>query len=223
MEKVTHLSVHLYTCHAESWKEFYAPDKGTVIDKLIRMLDTRMNQGTDEGEMDWHAFFHSRKIMVTETNCNRDRLEDIFSTPQVQCMKITGQFSEDANEGAGRKSDAGLYYGEGSIAEIMGMDNISHFAWWNACNANTKDIWRISAMSMLDQEGNLTATGRALTNGLDAEKSECNADTWYVDLGEGREVLRNDAGGYFDICSKDYLGHVEPREGAKNDFLFDIT
>jgi hypothetical protein len=169
--------------------------------------------------MDWDAFFHSRKIMVTETNCNRDSREDIFSTPQVQCMKITGQFSEDS----GRESDAGLYYGDGSIALLMDMDNISHFAWWNAYNSNTKDIWRISAQAMMDGEGNLTATGRALTNGLDAEKSECNVDTWYVDLGEGRMVLRNDAGGYFDICSKDYLGHVEPREGDNQDYQFDIT
>jgi hypothetical protein len=182
------------------------------------MLDERMAEGDDEGQMDWQAFLDSRKIMVTETNCNRDRNDDIFSTPQVQCMKITGQFSPEA----GQVSDAGLYYGEGSIALLMGMDNISHFSWWNAFNVNTKDWWRVSSQSMMDADGNLTATGRALTNGLDAGKSECNLDTWYVDLGEGRMVLRNDAGGYFDICSKEYLGHVEPREGAGNDYQFDI-
>jgi hypothetical protein len=42
--------------------------------------------------MDWKEFLDSRNIMVTETNCNWDQKEDLFSTPEVQCEKITGQF-----------------------------------------------------------------------------------------------------------------------------------
>ena len=80
----------------------------------------------------------------------------------------------------------------------------------------------MTCQSMMDVDGNLTATGRALTNGLDAENSECNVDTSYVDLGEGLMVLENEVGAYFDICTKEYLGHVTPRPGVSKDKEFDI-
>jgi hypothetical protein len=168
--------------------------------------------------MDWKEFLDSRNIMVTETNCNWDQKEDLFSTPEVQCEKITGQFRKKDN----KKTDAGLFYEKGSIAHMMNAENISHFAWWNVYNSNTKNVWRMSSQSMMDAEGNLSATGRALTRGLDADASECNLESSYVDLGEGRMVLENDVGAYFDICSKDYLGHVTPRDGVKADKEFDI-
>jgi hypothetical protein len=180
------------------------------------MLDERM--GDDVGQMDWKEFLDTRNLMVTETNCNWDEKEDLFSTPEVQCMKITGQYRKKDK----LKSDAGLYYGKGSIAWMMDAPNISHFVWWNAYNVNTKNVWRVSSQSMMDADGNLSATGRALTRGLDADASECNLESSYVDLGEGRMVLENEVGAYFDICSKDYLGHVNPRPGVGNDFEFDI-
>jgi hypothetical protein len=140
---------------------------------------------------------------------------------------ITGQVTE----GKLGLSYEGKDYGEGSISWIMNRDRIEKFAWWGSFNTWDPKHSRVNKI-LVDKEANLTALGRALTSGLDPEVADCDAaaDERIVDFGNGQKVLQYN-GGYYDICSKEYLGHIDAvkgregmaRSGAKKIDQFDFT
>ena len=47
-------------------------------------------------------------------------------------------------------------------------------------------------------------------NGLDPEKAQCDlaSEERVIDFGDGKKVLHYN-GGYYEICTKDYLGHFD--------------
>lgn len=66
----------------------------------------------------------------------------------------------------------------------------------------------------MDKDGNPTAIGRALLNGLDPELADCRAESSEVTLSNGATVYVALDGGYYDKCTFEYLGHetVERRK-----------
>lgn len=77
--------------------------------------------------------------------------------------------------------------------------------------------------SAMDKNGTPTAIGRALLNGLDPELADCRRETMERTLSNGAVVYQTDDGGYYDMCTLEYLGHDTLVEGRKKDVLLDLN
>merc|ERR1712232_39713 len=115
----------------------------------------------------WDNYFGQVKLWVTETSCSGDlswdRLTNIrHSTPGDSCAYITGQDCQ---------------HKEGSVAAILGLDNIERFSWFtlfpkpDKCHPNCPSIMAAAMMNNPTNESR--PVGRAFLNYLDAEGSDC--------------------------------------------------
>lgn len=155
------IAVHDYSCREDYWNAGYAK-KG-----FQKMLIEKMKNknGAPYGNVDWSKYINSRKIWVTETNCNweedflKAHAQGKYIRTQAQtCLRATGQRSS---------------HGGGSLAFFMNSSAsvIERFVWWNTyanprqrgdqATVTEGSINRIESVRLFDDKYRLTPAGRA--------------------------------------------------------------
>jgi len=184
-------SVHEYKCYSNYWRKYAALDGGdgvTVKDpactekfkprsevNIYSAFKKAMREhyaGDAVAIEFWKGYFDEVKLWVTETSCSGDLKFDKLNkhdqvaqspTAQQSCMDITDQSCQ---------------HRDGSIAAMLGMDNIERFSWFTLFPNPRKDhpnYVSIVAGAMVNASTEeTTPVGRALINGLDADASNCN-------------------------------------------------
>jgi len=110
---------------------------------------------------DWRKFMTDRPIWVTEHNCNWDG-DMPEANPDEQCARITGQ-REDT-------------HGKGSVRVYTDSPAVDRFYWWNTWNPNKKQRHKTEISRLTEDDGELTAQGRAIVANLDPVEADCFGD-----------------------------------------------
>jgi len=101
IETIGVFSLHSRHCK-ESWvRESFEGKKAKFYKKMVKRL---RDTGADDG-FDWDSYLRSRKLWITETNCNAD--DGGRPTSTEACKRITGQVPD---------------YGIGSIQTYMELE-----------------------------------------------------------------------------------------------------
>lgn len=185
VELIKAISVHEYKCYGSYWRKFAAVDGGadvvlgddTCEENFRPRSETNMYTQFREAmaerypdDMDfWNNYFDNVQIWVTETSCSGDlkydKVTNIRQTPTASqsCERITGNSCQ---------------HEEGSIAAILGMDNITRYSWFTLLpNPPTKhpNYNSITAAGILAWPStDAKPVGRALLTGLD-EATRCDS------------------------------------------------
>jgi hypothetical protein len=161
VEKIYAFSVHEYECSENFWKKNYL-EQGFQNKLVARM---RYKKGGFYGGRDWEKFIKSRKVWVTETNCN---WEPDFLEAQTKGKYIRKQ-EETCRRATGQKPG----WGSGSLYTMIHLPSqkLERFAWWNtyadpAQNSDSGAVGlssqnRITAVRLLDDNYHWTPSGRA--------------------------------------------------------------
>jgi hypothetical protein len=193
VEKIKVYSVHEYKCYASFWRKYAALDGGDDVHVRQRKCEAeegpfkprkevnfyvRLKKAMRERYGDvladnfWDPYFNSVKLWVTETSCSGDLnwnkvtkgKADKPSTPTAEqsCQYITGQSCQ---------------HQEGSVAALLGLDNVERFSWFTLFPDPSKDhpnYESIVAAAMMDTNTKEPRPpGRALLSALDPSAAAC--------------------------------------------------
>jgi len=132
------------------------------------------------GGRDWDEFIDSRKIWVTEFNCNNDNvghdLPDVFpaATSSEACSRITGRAE------SWKANNKTRSWGRGAVHMLEELPSIQRYAWssvWSRSKGSASPSRLLNAQ-LVDESGRPYPHGRALLRGLDpASCSEVAATT----------------------------------------------
>lgn len=126
VEKIAAVSVHLYKCMEDSWTSMFRPGTG----QFFKDMKAQMK---DYGGRSWDEFIDSRKIWVTEFNCDDDHvglgLPDVLPVATVQdtCRRLMGQ-AEALKAHGGRA----WHWGGGAVRALEALASVERYAWRHA-------------------------------------------------------------------------------------------
>lgn len=220
VEKIEVFSVHEYKCYGGYWRKYAASDGGDSVEEVGDSKTCserfkpkkeaniytnfknvmRKKHGTDEAwepydEAFWNDYIDGVKLWVTETSCSGDYRFDrsmltsnggVYTkktlpktpTPEQSCLDIT---------------DRECHHQEGSIAAMLGMDNVERFSWFTLFPNPPREhpnFESIRAAAIFDARTEVnrsgvvvsnenymkpTPVGRALLGGL-ADDVDCSED-----------------------------------------------
>ena len=161
VETVEVLNIHHYSCYYDDYINKYSntsTDEDSFYWYLINHLTDPEWEGHDQ--FDWETFILSRPIWITETSCNADYWPRQTVYQHQQCERMTGIEGGD--------------WGEGSFQAFKDIDNIHRVAPFVFYGSET---WE--HVMLVNNEGELLPTGRAILSDLDPEAADCYAEPQY--------------------------------------------
>ena len=164
VETIAAFSVHDYKCGETYWRDNYG-EQGVFQTKLKKFLNQGLSRELNTIDIDtgknWTTYVDSRRIWVTETNCNGDTGWPPTApvSGEEQCARITGQRMN---------ANCGLYgkCGVGSIAAMESMETVARVSWWNTWQRNSDNSTKTANAMLVNEMGILYPPGRGIVNGL---------------------------------------------------------
>lgn len=169
INKIQVISVHKYVCSRKSWQEDFVERKWQA-----RLLERVKDSGNGMTPEKWADYINTRRIWVTETNCNGD--PDYRRAAQQPDPQYPIRTQEEFCLRASGQENPEVY---GSLQELLSMDtsNVERVSWWVAyaskafagrkqtdsrVDRNDRIDWTM-ADRMVEENGNeLTPVGRLI-------------------------------------------------------------
>lgn len=191
VDQIKGVSYHGYECFEKFWTDKFTPGTGT----FIKDMKTQMKGYGGDG-YNWDNWVDSRKLWVTEFNCNNDGYGSLdfkgtmlLASMKEICERIEGK-AKDVNckKGCPRKDGSKVWgpkdpdtgkrvpyeWGKGSVQALQQSDYVERFSWWNTWNPGKSTVAsaRVLNARLVDDDGKPYAQGLALQKGLTSSCDE---------------------------------------------------